>query len=218
MFKQYVSIKQLLPFYGINLSTSNQICLRSELNVFNGLVITTWQHITIDSFKARFLINSTTFKTRATLNILLLNLLTTYKGWRHSRGLPVRGQRTWSNGWSSYRSNLTLRSFKLNIAKNMYGLNVTNDYITAYLAEEVNNMWRLQWGSEWREAKRKRLTAQKNPRLQPKVDLIAMSKLDIGVVSEKSKNQSKLKQRKKGVLTLGFDPGFTKSLVSGVGR
>lgn len=75
-------------------------------------------------------------------------------------------------------------------------------------------MWRLQWGSEWREAKKKRLAAQKNARVSPKIDLAAMAKLNVGAGNDSSKKQNKTKQRKKGVFTLGFDPGFTKNLVN----
>lgn len=33
------------------------------------------------------------------------------KGKCHSLGKPVNGQRTWSNAWSSYNNNYTLRRF-----------------------------------------------------------------------------------------------------------
>lgn len=45
------------------------------------------------------------------LNILRLYLIKSYKGRCHALGKPVRGQRTWSNSWSSYKSNLILRKF-----------------------------------------------------------------------------------------------------------
>jgi ribosomal protein S13 len=34
------------------------------------------------------------FLKKRMLNIAFLDLLTTYRGWRHVKGLPVRGQRT----------------------------------------------------------------------------------------------------------------------------
>ena len=52
------------------------------------------------------------------LKILKQFLLKTYKGRSHSLGKPVRGQRTWSNAWSSYHSNTTLRSFLSTLNKN----------------------------------------------------------------------------------------------------
>jgi len=45
------------------------------------------------------------------LTILRLYLIKTFQGKSHMLGKPVRGQRTWSNGWSSYNSNKLLRTF-----------------------------------------------------------------------------------------------------------
>jgi ribosomal protein S13 len=44
-------------------------------------------------------------------NIIRLYLIKTYRGKCHALGKPVRGQRTWSNAWNSYRCNKVLRSF-----------------------------------------------------------------------------------------------------------
>jgi len=142
-----------------------------------------------------------------------MELLGIYKGWRHSRGLPVRGQRTWSNSWSSYRSNTLLRSYKIEVAKRLYGENFSKDYFVAYLAEEVNRMWKSQWEKEWYEAKQKRIKSTKNVKNLPKIDLVAMSKLQLGQTSNNNKKNSKKKIQKKNVFTLGFDPGFTKDLM-----
>ena len=90
-------------------------------------------------------------------NIILLDSIQTYKGWRHSRGLPCNGQRTWTNGWSSYKSNLFLRQFKLKIAHKIYGQLNSSEVNTAYLAEQINLLWRVQWESEWASAKKNRL-------------------------------------------------------------
>ena len=45
------------------------------------------------------------------LNIIKLYLTKTYRGRCHLLGKPVRGQRTWSNAWTSYKYNTTLRRF-----------------------------------------------------------------------------------------------------------
>ena len=44
-------------------------------------------------------------------NILRLYLIKSHRGKCHALGKPVRGQRTWSNSWNSYKVNKTLRSF-----------------------------------------------------------------------------------------------------------
>lgn len=45
------------------------------------------------------------------LNIIRLYLIKSYKGRCHAIGKPVRGQRTWSNAWSTYNNNYILRRF-----------------------------------------------------------------------------------------------------------
>lgn len=206
----YIFLKKIKKnLYGLNINSIKKFIQRSELN-YN--VYNPTQYLLENIFLSNYQFNNSSFKTRHLLNIYLLNLLGTYRGWRHSRGLPVRGQRTWSNAWSSYRSNLLLRSYKINISKKIYGSNFSNDYFTAYLAEEVNNMWRLQWGSEWLEAKKKRVNLQKNVKNNFKVDLISMSKLQVDAVSKK-KDANKIKKSKRNVFTLGFDPGFTKNII-----
>lgn len=196
--------------YGFNIFTFTKIIQRLELSQFTNY--NPVQSLLSKQLLSNFYFNYSSYKTRQLVNIYLLNLLGTYRGWRHSRGLPVRGQRTWSNAWSSYRSNLTLRSYKVTISKKIYGTNFSNDYFTAYLAEEVNNMWRLQWGLEWLEAKKKRVNLQKNVKNNFKVDLVSMAKLQIDSFNKK-KTSPKLKKSKRNVFTLGFDPGFTKTII-----
>jgi hypothetical protein len=45
------------------------------------------------------------------LFILKKYLNRSYQGYCHSIGKPVRGQRTWSNAWNSFKVNTNLRSF-----------------------------------------------------------------------------------------------------------
>ena len=87
------------------------------------------------------------------LNIIILDSLTTYRGWRHFKGLPVRGQRTWSNSWSVYKSNNILRQFKFKNSKIFYGNVPLREANVAYSAEYVNLLWKIQWLNEWASAK-----------------------------------------------------------------
>ena len=134
------------------------------------------------------------------VNIYLLDLINTYRGFRHSYGLPVRGQRTWSNAWSCYESNTLLRQFKLKILKRVYSTASTQQLNTYYYAEITNSLWQLQWSSTWKEAKRQRLIQAKKSRNFFNVDLDLLAS---GNVSMKGK-------KKKKVYLIGFDPGFTK--------
>lgn len=45
------------------------------------------------------------------LSVLKSFLTRSYKGKCHALGKPVKGQRTWSNGWNSYNTNRLVRSF-----------------------------------------------------------------------------------------------------------
>ena len=137
---------------------------------------------------------------RSTFNIFMLDLINSYRGLRHAFGLPARGQRTWSNAWSSYRSNLTLRQFKIRLSKRLYTSITINELNIAYLAETINNLWKLQWDNEWKKAKRHRQVQAKKSRNLYNVDLKAIASANVSVRDDK----------KKANYVIGFDPGFTK--------
>lgn len=151
------------------------------------------------------------FKKRKLLNIFFLDLINCYKGWRHGRGLPVRGQRTWTNANSTYKSNLTLRYFKINLAKRVYGGTSLHEANIAYLAEQVNLLWKLQWEKEWSLAKKKRNQSFKKKTAAYKIDLYSMAKGQVS--SGESSSSKKKKESTKNSFLLGFDPGFTKKLL-----
>lgn len=154
------------------------------------------------------------YKSRLEMNILFLDLISTYRGWRHSRGYPSRGQRTWSNASSSYRSNLILREVKLRIAKKFYGTVPSSEINMAYLAEDINSLWKAQWVNEWKAAKKKvKIAEMKNKNTPIKIDLKSMSENIIitdDITKKKLKANKKKRVIQKNVFTLGFDVGFTK--------
>lgn len=139
-------------------------------------------------------------KKKLTLNIFVLDLVGSYRGLRHAFGLPVRGQRTWSNSWSCYRSNLVLRQFKIKLSKRLYTSITLSELNIAYLAEQINNLWRLQWDAEWKKAKQQRQAQAKKSHNIIKVDLKAIA----------SANVSQKNKKKQLASSIGFDPGFTK--------
>lgn len=142
-------------------------------------------------------------KKKMTFNIFMLDLINSYRGLRHSFGLPVRGQRTWTNAWSTYRSNLTLRQFKIKISKRLYTSITLNDLNIAYLAEQINSLWKLQWDGEWKKAKRQRQIQAKKSKNFYKVDLKTIASANVSVKEKKKKNN----------YVIGFDPGFTKYVI-----
>lgn len=142
-------------------------------------------------------------KKKMVFNIFMLDLVNSYRGLRHSFGLPVRGQRTWTNAWSVYRSNLILRQFKIKLSKRLYTSITISELNIAYLAEQINSLWKIQWDSEWKKAKRQRQIQAKKSRNFYKVDLKAIASANVSV-NDKKKNSS---------YVIGFDPGFTKYVI-----
>lgn len=152
------------------------------------------------------------------LNIFYLDILQTYKGWRHIKGLPVRGQRTWTNGNSVFRSNFVLRRYKIKLAQKMYTQLSVSDVNTAYLAEQMNSLWKTQWEAEWKAARKNRLRLIKQGG-QAKADLINMSKGNVISPQKLQKMNKKQKQAlKKNQFSLGFDTGFTKKIIDDLYR
>lgn len=151
---------------------------------------------------------------RNVFNIFMLDIISSYRGWRHSRGLPVRGQRTWSNAWSCYKSNWVLRNFKVSASKRNYGNVPARDARIAGLAEYVNLTWKQQWEHEWFAAKNSRLRFKGNINTI-KIDMHAMANYQI-MHPLKLKNLSKKQKQsfRKNYFSLGFEPGFTKPLLA----
>lgn len=71
-------------------------------------------------------------------NLVNLYYINTYRAWRHIRGLPVRGQRTWTNANSVYYSNVYLRKFIFKKASIDYSGVNSNSANIALLAEYAN--------------------------------------------------------------------------------
>jgi len=159
--------------------------------------------------------NSDIFKKKL-FNIMILDSLTTYKGWRHFKSLPVRGQRTWTNAWSSSRSNELLRNFRVKNCKYFYNNAPEKESKIAFTAEYVNLLWKVQWLNEWLSAKASRLKFKGHPNSM-KIDLYSMANYQV-IHPLKLKNLSKKQKQsfKKNYFSLGFDAGFTKFLLQNI--
>lgn len=79
----------------------------------------------------------------------------------------------------------------------MYTTVSLSDLNVAYLAEQVNNLWRLQWESEWKFSRKQRQGQTKKSKTFFNVDLKTIASANINV-------------KKKKNYIIGFDPGFTK--------
>jgi len=90
------------------------------------------------------------------ISICRLDVITCFKGWRHWKGYPVRGQGTWCNSWGTHKNNTFLRNFKIHFARKYYG-NLNEYDLKLVLAAEHNNLlWWRQWIGLCRYVKSKR--------------------------------------------------------------
>ncbi len=134
------------------------------------------------------------FKNYFLLNIIFLDFSYSYKGWRHLLGLPVNGQRTWSNANSSYNSNKLLRDYKFKLGKLFFGRTVGGDLQQILMSEYINMLWRKQWFLEWSHARTilKKSTKKKGSGF--KFDINATAR---GWIGNLKKNNPKLGKKKK---------------------
>lgn len=147
--------------------------------------------------------NNKNLKKRRLINIYFLDFIGSYRGYRHSFGLPVNGQRTWTNSKTTFSSNFLLRNYKLNsFKKSLLGLPIS-DVNNAFYLEQLNFLWKSQWELEWFFAKKKRLVELKKSRGYIKFDVNALSKINPNIKDKK----------KQSLFSIGFDPGFTKFIL-----
>ena len=136
-------------------------------------------------------------------NIYFLDFIGSYRGYRHSFGLPVNGQRTWTNAKTAFSSNSLLRNYKLNSFKKSLLNLPLSDVNNAFYLEQLNFLWKSQWELEWFFAKKKRLVDLKKSRGYIKFDVNTLAKINPNVKDKK----------KQSLFSIGFDPGFTKFIL-----
>merc|ERR1712093_329656 len=112
---------------------------------------------------------------------------------------------------SVYKSNLVLREYRVEVSKRIYGSIQINYLSVAYLAEQINTLWKFQWEREWKIAKKKRFVQLQNENNIQKIDLLSMSKGIVGKYGKVAEKQKK--KNKQSYVSLGFEPGFVKALL-----
>ena len=137
------------------------------------------------------------------INIFFLDFINSYRGYRHVFGLPVRGQRTWTNGNSVFNSNNILRNYKINLFTKSFLFPLINNVNNAYYLEQINFIWKNQWEFEWNLAKRYHTFSLKKNRGYVKYDLDTIAKINPNVRDFK----------KQKLFSIGFDSGFTRGLI-----
>ena len=87
-----------------------------------------------------------------TAQLLFWDMLSLYKAWRHLKGYPVNGQRTWSNGVSCTKNNQKLKQHRLLQFKQVFGAKRKLNYVTLIQCEAMNKLWLKTWPAEWLQA------------------------------------------------------------------
>ena len=151
------------------------------------------------------------YKKQKLLNIYLLDLIASYKGWRHLFLLPVNNQRTWTNAKTVFSNNRVLRDHKMFLFKNFYGTTSISNVNDLLNIEILNYYWKNQWFDQWVELKRKRLKIlKKNPWLMKKIANVKnLKSLNVKIDNDKTeKNNSGT-----NLFLIGYEPGFTKNFL-----
>lgn len=100
-------------------------------------------------FNSKFGSNNDFSQDKHTALIVFWDMLGLYKAWRHCRGYPVNGQRTWSNGKSCTKNNLSLKSFRMRQFESAFGARKKSNYSILIQAEANNKLWLKTWPFEW---------------------------------------------------------------------
>ena len=110
---------------GINLTTKIQILKRFELNLLYNNYLTLFSYYDKDLRKAINIllsqissVNNQVYEIER-FNLIRVYLIKSYRGKAQALGKPSRGQRTWSNAWTSYYYNKTIRNFITNIQRSI---------------------------------------------------------------------------------------------------
>ena len=194
-------------YFGTNLFFIKQLEQRIEISRFYS-----FKFYKIDKWSIlyNFLLNvipkNKSVKEKLILNLNLLFLIRSYRGWRHSFSLPSRGQRTWSNAWSSFKSKNVLREYKFNAFKTGLGSARPEEIKYAFFLEQLNILWKWQWIKEWHTAFKRRKSQIKKSR--------GIQKLDLNVLARSNPNF--LKSKKQTVIPIGFEADFTKKYLKEV--
>ena len=109
--------------YGLGQSCQNLLSSRLELTTFSNFLVKKCYVNNYAKFFSKNLVktlniifsqisnvNSSLIELKK-INIIRKYLVKTYQGYCHVIGKPVRGQRTWSNSWNSFKCNNLLRQF-----------------------------------------------------------------------------------------------------------
>jgi len=168
----------------------------------------------------QFLTKTISYKFIYFYYLIILDICASYKTYRHLFGLPVNGQRTWSNANTTYYNNLLLRQYKLK----KFSLFLQNakpfSFKKIFLCEYINLFWKKQFFLEWASVRRKKYLFQtKNLYVHYKIDFNHLSYAHIEHFYKRSLDLKKLKNHRKkrkflkNIFNVGWQFGFSKEYI-----
>lgn len=171
-----------------------------------------WNYFCWFFFK-KYGINSDVIIDKKTPIIVFWDMIGLYKAWRHCKGYPVNGQRTWSNGKSCTKNNLLLRIYRLKQFQNTFGIKKKTNYIVLIQAEMNNKLWIKTWPFEWLQGRFHAIRSKSRKGSTIPIDVINLAK---GITTGykrfgKAERWNKSKKALKTV-TIGLPLYFTRFL------
>jgi len=157
------------------------------------------------------------FKFYYFLSLLFLQLIFCYRGFRFLFNLPVNGQRTWSNGKSTYFVNKIFFVFRYNFFKNKFINLKYNEFYSFFYIEYINIFWKVFFFNEWffiylknlrNEKKFKNNDFQKN-----KFKFLNKDILFLNLINLKKMNVSLKKNSDLDYNNIGFLPGKYRNII-----
>ena len=161
--------------------------------------------------------NTLSYKQLFLSYLLITDICSVYKTYRHIFGLPVNGQRTWSNACSTYYNNLLLKEYKLKKFTTFLNDPKPLSFRKVFLCEYVNLFWKKQFFLEWASVRRRRhMVQQRALHVQPKVDFNFLVNANIehfflrSILLKKKKSHRKKRKFNKNAFNVGWNFGFSK--------
>nr|QCU82620.1 ribosomal protein S13 [Pseudourostyla cristata] len=110
-FSKYTKLKFMRRFeYNFYLKNKNYI----DFKLGN---LSLLRKKTINSFISRITNTNKSIFELIKINLIRLYLIKSFRGRAQALGKPSRGQRTWSNAWTAYKYNTTLKLFIRNLSR-----------------------------------------------------------------------------------------------------
>lgn len=123
------TIKEMFWYLeGLSIASRKNFTRRFELESYvsnlnnNQTILSTFsldKRKTINMYFSQFINTNNNIFELIKFNVVRLYLIKSFRGRSQALGKPSRGQRTWSNAWTAYKSNKILKSFINSMRKNL---------------------------------------------------------------------------------------------------